>query len=460
MSRRYSYEDFRNLESDLNIDHDNLNNEKFRIPLCPKIVVSIFSVPFPVLVDTGSQVTAISEECYKYLLMHATCVELPISSLSLFTAIGKKSTSIKKQVMIDLFLGENIYPSCFLVVPGLSNSLILGNDWFLKYRVIIDYQSCSFVVDGISVPESLVKFDGEPSKGLLLKEAQDDVQYIQSMSQSDSDIDFCNVIASQNIQRNIIGDLETVNIKKDYHFDDKNLICVDNIFDELFFEDNNSEGRHVKNLESNQIQIKNLNNVKENSNISFVRDDLFFKDNYDNRSNCDNYGKIDSMEEKVIDSIQFDETLWSIILAIPNLTDNERKSFVERMLKFERLFTPKRESANVPPYRLRIKEHKHYIRKHYPVPLVHRGKVDLKIDSMEDDGIRERCDGCYCNPLRIVIKNDGSVRVCLDARFINSIIEDDHESPPLVSELLQKFFGTTFMSTTDLDTGYWQIPLH
>ena len=75
-------------------------------------------------------------------------------------------------------------------------------------------------------------------------------------------------------------------------------------------------------------------------------------------------------------------------------------------------------------------------------------------------GIIERLDSPYCNPLRIVVKNDKSVRLCLDACYINEIIESDHESPPLINELLQKFNGVTYMSTTDLATGYWQIPLH
>lgn len=79
---------------------------------------------------------------------------------------------------------------------------------------------------------------------------------------------------------------------------------------------------------------------------------------------------------------------------------------------------------------------------------------------MEKAGIIERSDASYCNPLRVVIKNNGEVRVCLDARYINDIIEADQEMPPLVSELMQRFHGVTYMSTTDLAAGYWQIPLH
>lgn len=79
---------------------------------------------------------------------------------------------------------------------------------------------------------------------------------------------------------------------------------------------------------------------------------------------------------------------------------------------------------------------------------------------MIENEVIERAVSQYCNPLRIVKKDDGSVRVCLDARFVNKIIEDDHESPPLISELLQKFHGARWFFKIDLTQGYWQVKLH
>lgn len=78
---------------------------------------------------------------------------------------------------------------------------------------------------------------------------------------------------------------------------------------------------------------------------------------------------------------------------------------------------------------------------------------------MLDDGIIERGISQYCNPLRIVKKEDGQVRVCLDARFLNRVIEDDLESPPLMNELMQKYYGTQWFSKLDLTHGYWQVEL-
>ena len=94
------------------------------------------------------------------------------------------------------------------------------------------------------------------------------------------------------------------------------------------------------------------------------------------------------------------------------------------------------------------------------MPLAYRELVNGAINEMLLAGIIERSDSPYCNPLRIVVKNDKTVRVCLDARYVNEIIEFDHESPPLITELMQKFYGVRKMTITDLATGYCQIPLH
>ena len=59
----------------------------------------------------------------------------------------------------------------------------------------------------------------------------------------------------------------------------------------------------------------------------------------------------------------------------------------------------------------------------------------------------------------VVIKKDGKVRLCLDARKINQIIIPDRESPEPINEILQKFSGVKYMTSLDLTAGYWQVPL-
>ena len=78
---------------------------------------------------------------------------------------------------------------------------------------------------------------------------------------------------------------------------------------------------------------------------------------------------------------------------------------------------------------------------------------------IRDRNIIERSVSTYFNPLVVVIKKDGHVRLCLDARKINQIIIPDRESPEAINEIFQKFSGVKYMTSLDLTAGYWQVPL-
>ena len=99
------------------------------------------------------------------------------------------------------------------------------------------------------------------------------------------------------------------------------------------------------------------------------------------------------------------------------------------------------------------------VKRTFPVPFHFRDAVDVEIKKMLADGVIEQSDSSYCSPLRIVARNDGRVRVCLDSRFIGPLIEDDHEFPPLINDIVQNFHGAKFFSITDLANSYWQILL-
>lgn len=183
LSRQYDYEDFNNLEKGIISQINENNNKKIctTIPSCPRVIVCIFSVPALALIDTGSQITAISEEFYIYLLKHNSFSELPVSNIVIFTAIGRKPTSVKKQILCDLIMGENKFQSGFLVVSGLSNPLILGNDWLQQHNAVIDYLRLTFSVNEKIVPGKLVVFGGISSERLLIPREDKEYKYTQNI---------------------------------------------------------------------------------------------------------------------------------------------------------------------------------------------------------------------------------------------------------------------------------------
>ena len=88
--------------------------------------------------------------------------------------------------------------------------------------------------------------------------------------------------------------------------------------------------------------------------------------------------------------------------------------FINEILKFKRFFSHKNVAAGNYEYEIKLKAHSRITYRTYPVLLKFRESVDNEIDRMLLDGIIEESTSSYCNPLRIVQKNDGTIRICLD----------------------------------------------
>lgn len=139
MSRRLMYEDFKEIVDNVTKEVDKKTSVQPKCPLCPRVIISAFAVSISSLIDTGSQITAMSEIFYGYLKKYNKIMELPVSNVLLFTAIGKKAAHVKKQILCEIKVGNFQCNSSFLIVPHLSNPVILGNDWLLENRAIVNY---------------------------------------------------------------------------------------------------------------------------------------------------------------------------------------------------------------------------------------------------------------------------------------------------------------------------------
>ena len=54
----------------------------------------------------------------------------------------------------------------------------------------------------------------------------------------------------------------------------------------------------------------------------------------------------------------------------------------------------------------------------------------------------------------VVIKKDGSIRLCLDARKLNEKLVNDYESPPGVEEIFLRCKNVNFLSSFDLTSSF------
>lgn len=98
-------------------------------------------------------------------------------------------------------------------------------------------------------------------------------------------------------------------------------------------------------------------------------------------------------------------------------------------------------------YKFNVKPHEPYKIKPYPVPFSRCPAIQHEIDKMFDWQIIERSDSHYNNPLATAIKANGSIRLCLDARKLNTVILSTRDASPPIDDILAKFNNKNIFSS-------------
>lgn len=84
-------------------------------------------------------------------------------------------------------------------------------------------------------------------------------------------------------------------------------------------------------------------------------------------------------------------------------------------------------------------------------------KSELKKMLCED--VIEECESPWAAPVVLIPKPDKSFRVCIDYRKLNACTVSDKYPMPQIDDLLHLAKETLYMSTIDLKSGYWQVPV-
>jgi len=86
-------------------------------------------------------------------------------------------------------------------------------------------------------------------------------------------------------------------------------------------------------------------------------------------------------------------------------------------------------------------------------------EVSRQLQNLSDSGIIEPSHSAWSSPVVLVRKKDGSWRFCVDYRKLNSVTIQDAYPLPRIDESLDALAGSKYLSTLDLLSGYWQVPL-
>jgi hypothetical protein len=93
----------------------------------------------------------------------------------------------------------------------------------------------------------------------------------------------------------------------------------------------------------------------------------------------------------------------------------------------------------------------------FPDPIVEA--VEQQCHELEALDIIERSKSPWSSPIVPIRKKDGSIRLCIDYRKLNSVTKADRFPMPNLNGLVYSLHGMQYFSTLDLVRGYYQIPL-
>lgn len=97
--------------------------------------------------------------------------------------------------------------------------------------------------------------------------------------------------------------------------------------------------------------------------------------------------------------------------------------------------------------------------RYYPVSPVIQAHIDRELEDMLKNGIVERSNSGWSSPILLVKKKDGGYRFCVDFRKLNAVTERDSYPLPYVTNTLDKLREAHYLSSLDIKSAYWQVPV-
>lgn len=318
---------------------------------CPEILIIIQeNIRASALLDSGSEVCAISEEQLITMKESHNIPEFPVVGVKIKGATGHRSEKVAKQVFITFGINNTKFSAPFLVIKNLVRPIILGADFMTNNKIKLDFEN--------NVMSWKTKLG----------------QWVESKFKVDSFQSF-----KMNVIQQAISDLE-------------------------------------KNIGKEQMQSNNSNDQQ------------------------------DSVIEKVVNTAKVNSALQIMKLK-------------EVLYKYSEIFVDRPGKVNGYIHEIKMMSKEPLVQKSYPIPYKLKDKVRKEINRMKEWGIIEKSQSSFINPLVVVNKKDGTVRLCLDARGLNSRMFPDYEKPNNPEEVFNNYGRAKFFSTIDLTAGFWQIPL-
>ena len=157
------------------------------------------------------------------------------------------------------------------------------------------------------------------------------------------------------------------------------------------------------------------------------------------------------------------EVIEKMVSDLPKELSEDERTQAKQLLRnhFAIFSTGEHDIGRTPlvEYQIDTGEHKPIrqpLRRH---PFQHLEVIDQQVEDMAKHGIIEPAASPWSSNVVLVRKKDGSLRFCIDYRKLNAITTKDSYPLPLIDNCLNALTGSSWFSTLDLRSGYYNIPI-
>ena len=153
------------------------------------------------------------------------------------------------------------------------------------------------------------------------------------------------------------------------------------------------------------------------------------------------------------------DRLAGVEIAKGTITDNQKRDIAKIESEYSGILTKDPGCTKRVCFSIDTGDNAPLFQRAYNTPIALREHIDRELDWLLARGYIQPSSSSWASPMVAVKKPDGTARLCVDYRRLNSITRQTPFYMPRVEEVLEGVGQASFISKLDLTKGYYQIPV-